>query len=150
MIVKYPDFPPVDGRIALPRPSVVLLGSYHPQRGAHGGWYRRAALRLVTRCGAVFYGVKAGGFDPGFVEWLFFWFERVDAVVVWIGDASTFSEFEVGWCLGGGAKRVYAGSAVPFLRQAIGLVPSKVRHGPVHEDLDSLLSTVLRDCRGSK
>lgn len=153
VIVQYPDFPPVDGPLWVPRPMVFLLGSYDSKTGAGGAWYAQAARDLAPHAGSAFYGVSAG---PAFITWFFHWLSRADLALIWIGPEDCWSEFETGWAIG--AFR----SESQMLR--IGICPQKAdlrddieaqlhvtqTHVPVHLSLETLLAGARQDLRSMR
>lgn len=99
MIVRFPDMPNVDGRLAVPLPAAFLLGSYDPKTGSRGAWYEEAARYLERYVGTVFYGVETS-FREEFIRWYFHWLSRADMGIVWLEQSSCWSQFEVGYLVG--------------------------------------------------
>jgi len=92
MIVTWPSAP-IGERLSVPRPLILLLGSY-------GGWELRAAKQIEARAGAVVVGSWPQGTPVGeFLTWLVPLLEEADERLFWIAGAS-WSEWEWGYLLG--------------------------------------------------
>jgi hypothetical protein len=156
MIVQYPDFPPVEGRLSLPRPAVFLLGSYG---GAN--WCIEAARYLEQHVGVVMYGVAPPGYLDSFILWYFHWIERVDIAAVWIGGGPCpgleWSQFEVGYLFGRhsevGRPSLVIGihPALETLRRAMMNISDSLNLELVfHADLPGVLHEVRETARGMR
>lgn len=151
MIVRYPDFPAVEGKLDVPRPLVFLLGSYDP--GGGESWLASAARSLDRHAGSVVYGKGVG---PSFVFWFFHWLAEADLILIWIGPESNWSEFEVGWALGAyrseaQAVRIGIDPARADLSRAIAAcLRATNMHVFFHTGLEHMLAGARQDLRAMR
>jgi hypothetical protein len=141
MIVPFPETPPVDGPLKLPRPAVYLIGSYSHM----SSWVDRAARQLERHVGCVFIpGEVPAQEDIRLlkVKWSLAWLTAVDVVGCWI-DGMTWDQFELGFVLGRATAAVVIGSPRDDTAPVLGtMLASLGRPSHVHADFYEWLSAV--------
>lgn len=151
MIVRFPNVPPVEGKLKLPRPAVFLIGSY----GRHMGWADLAARELDPHVGCIFIAneIVPSGADALKAEWLVTWLQAVDIVACWVAGPE-WDQFELGYALGRAGSRpgLHApviGTTIPEIRESVEAALSVLGFDPiVFADFNTWLSAVEASARG--
>ena len=145
MIVTFPDMPPVDGPLKVPRPAVYLFGSYGASRV---NWQPHVAKKLDRYAGCVAYGGRAVA-DPLYVQWSVFWLRHCDLAVCWI-DGDPWSQFELGFS-SARQTRMFVGAAEETVRVALEQALHALGFSPVvYETTEQLVAAAREQIGGER
>ncbi len=147
MIVPFPETPPVDGPLKLPRPAVYLIGSH----SHNAGWMTEAARVLDHHVGCVFIpGQIPMQEDVRLlkVKWSLAWLTSTDVVACWI-HSGTWDQFELGFALGRSTADIVIGCSIVEIAAVLGTMMTTIgRSSHVHGDYYDWLSAVEAAAKG--